>query len=63
MSDIDPDKLTGWGDAYAVGEKVVEMCERVGNLHKIAPGVEAKWAIGVEDVEYEVIVRVKRKVD
>lgn len=60
MSDnSEADDLLGWGDAYAVGEKIVEMCDRVNKLDKVAPGVQAKWVIGIEDDEFEIIVRKK----
>jgi hypothetical protein len=62
MSDnSDDDSLLGWGDAYAVGEKIVEMCDRVKKLDKVAPGVQAKWVIGIEDDEFEVVVQKKKQ--
>lgn len=61
MSDNADDALVGWGEAHQVGEMIVNMCDRVKKMHSIAPGTEAKWVLGVEDTDFEIIVRVKKE--
>ena len=50
--------LTEYEAAYAVGEKVLEMCDRVKPMNAIVPGTRATWEFEVEDVRYRVVVSV-----
>lgn len=45
-------------DAIAIAGKVVEMCSRVREAQKFAPGAVAKWTLGIDDRTYTVSVEV-----
>jgi hypothetical protein len=44
-----------------IAEKVIEMADRVNVMDLACPGTEAKWAFEMDDVEYEVIVKVVKR--
>lgn len=54
--DLTEDESTD--DLIAVGEKVIEMAERVKTAHKVMPGAQATWAFEVEDDRFNVTVTV-----
>lgn len=56
--DADDDML-GWSDAHQIGEKIVEMCDRVRKIDPVVPGAQAKWGIEIDDIQFEIIVRKK----
>ncbi|AJP73161.1 hypothetical protein [Sphingomonas hengshuiensis] len=43
--------------AYAVGEKVMEMAERLAPIAKITPGARAAWAFEMDGQRFEVELR------
>ena len=59
MSDTDIEPLLSLSDAYGIGEKIVEMAERVERLHKVVPGAVASWGFVMDDTEFEVKIRVR----
>jgi len=52
----DPDNL---GAAIDVGEKVMEMADRLRLADRIVPGAHARWVFEMDDTRYEVTVRVQ----
>lgn len=49
-------------EAEFLGEKVIEMAERVFVAHKIVPGSNARYVFDMDGVQYEVRVSVLEKV-
>lgn len=41
-----------------IGEKIVEMADRVKVMHAAIPGAQAKWVIEVDDISFNVVVSV-----
>lgn len=54
------DLLDDFDAALAVGRKVIEMAERVVPVDKAAPGAVAAWGFTLEDVTFDVTVKVRR---
>jgi hypothetical protein len=52
----DDDAMLSFSDAYAIGEKIVEMADRVRVGSKIVPGAQAKWGFEMDGDRFEVIV-------
>lgn len=50
--------LTDWEAAGEIGQKVIDMAERVKKLDPVVPGTRAKWGFEMDGTRYEVVVRV-----
>lgn len=49
--------------AYRIGDKVIEMSERVLVAHKCAPGASAAWGFTLDGTRFEVTVKVGKPTD
>lgn len=61
MSDIPEDDdlpMLSMDDAYAIGEKVMEMADRVKAVNPAVPGVRANWCFTVDGTRFQMIVAV-----
>lgn len=63
MADIlpefdDDDLFDDIDAAIRVGQKVIEMCGRLKSIATIAPGAQAKWAMEIDDVRFEIVATV-----
>lgn len=47
--------------AFEIGEKVIEMMERLTASLKFHPGAEASWRVGVDDEWFELTMRPVKK--
>lgn len=48
----------------AIGEKIIEMADRVKVFHSVMPGSQATWVFEMDDVLFRVVVSVaERKPD
>lgn len=47
--------------ALRLGEKILEMCERVHTAGKLAPGAVAASAVEIDGVRYEITAKVAPK--
>lgn len=45
-------------DAYAIGEKVMEMADRVKAVNPAVPGVRATWFLTVDGTRFEMVMTV-----
>mgnify|MGYP001209320058 CR=1 FL=1 len=45
-------------DLEEIGQKIVEMTDRVKVVHAAMPGSQAKWVLEVDDVRFNVVVTV-----
>lgn len=45
--------------AAAIGAKIIEMADRVRPVAKVTPGVEAHYSFKMDDVAYDVVVKVR----
>jgi phosphoribosyl-ATP pyrophosphohydrolase len=50
--------MSEFHDMEYIGEKIVEMADRVKVMHAAIPGAQAKWIIEMDDVRYQVLVTV-----
>lgn len=50
--------MSDYHDEHDIGEKIVEMCDRVKVMHAAIPGAQAKWVIEVDDIRYKVVITV-----
>lgn len=50
--------MSDFHDMEYIGEKIVEMADRVKVMHAAIPGAQAKWVIEMDDVRYRVVVTV-----
>jgi hypothetical protein len=46
-------------DLQEIGEKIVEMAERVRDMDRITPGAVARWGFEMDDVRYGVRICVE----
>lgn len=53
--------LTDFGSAYVIGEKVIEMADRLKPADKIVPGTVATYAFELDGTEFEIKMTVKRQ--
>lgn len=59
MSDEpDDDAITGIDDLITLGQKVVEMAERVEKVDPAVPGARMTWVFEMEDTKFKVTVEV-----
>ncbi|KKX29199.1 hypothetical protein [Rhizobium sp. LC145] len=49
----------GFDDIQAIGEKIVEMADRVKVVHAAMPGAQAAWAFEMDGTRYRVVVTVE----
>lgn len=54
----DGEPLVSLCDVYDIGEKIVEMADRVRSLHRVVPGSVAKWGFELDGTRFEVAVNV-----
>lgn len=52
--------LNEWQAAEAIGEKVLDMIDRLKNVDAVAPGTQADLRFEVDGVEYDLAVKVAR---
>lgn len=50
-------ELFEWQAAERIGEKVLEMADRLSEMAAIIPGAEMKWRLEIDDAEYECVMR------
>jgi hypothetical protein len=53
--------MDGASAAEYIGEKVMEMCDRVNVADKAAPGCEATYAFEMDGIVYRVVVSVGKR--
>lgn len=57
MADIPPDiddlDFDDWGASHAMGNKVLEMVDRLKVAHAVAPGAVATWCFEVDGQRYK----------
>jgi hypothetical protein len=53
--------MDGTSAALYVGEKVIEMCDRVEIADRVAPGSEATYAVEIDGIVYRVAVTVGKR--
>lgn len=66
MADVPPpfdenDPMDDFAAAANIGEKVLEMVDRLKVAHACAPGSVARWGFTVEDTRYELSMIVSAK--
>lgn len=57
--DKDDEGILGFDAAYQIGERIVEMADRVRKLDPMVPGAQARCEIEIDDVPFEIILRKK----
>jgi hypothetical protein len=57
MEKDDPTEMSGYEAALGVGEKVIEMADRVADLNAAVPGAEAKWTFEMDGSRFQVTVK------
>lgn len=55
------DPLLSFADAYAIGEKIVEMADRVRSIDPAVPGAVAKWGFELDGDRFEVALTKARQ--
>lgn len=55
--------LDDFGAAFRLGDKVMEMAERVLLAHKCAPGAQAVWGFDLDGTHYSVTLKVTEHSD
>ncbi|MEW4459475.1 hypothetical protein AB1K42_15390 [Roseibium algicola] len=58
IEDTSPPEDVSIDDLVAVGEKVIEMAERIKPVHKVMPGAQAAWSFEDENTRFNVTVTV-----
>lgn len=53
--------IVGIGDLATLGQKLVEMCDRVARIDPVVPGAVAKWGFDIDGKSFEVAVKVAKK--
>ena len=53
--------LAEFDAACAIGEKLIEMADRLKPVDGVVPGSQAKWAFEMDDVRYGVVMAVARR--
>lgn len=48
--------LTEYAAALVIGEKIIEMADRLARVHAIAPGAQGRWAFDMDDKRFIVVV-------
>lgn len=54
----DDEKLLSLDDAYAIGNQVVEMADRVRKMQVISPGATAAWGLDLDGHRYVVSIEI-----
>ena len=47
-------------DAITLGKRIMEMADRVMVADKFLPGAQAEWGFSADDVQFDVVVSVRR---
>lgn len=55
--------LNEFGAAFRLGEKIMEMADRVLVAHRCVPGTKAVWPFEMDDVRFEVTITVAEPKD
>lgn len=50
--------MSEYHDIEEIGEKIVEMTDRVKTVHAVSPGAQATWVLEVDDIRFKVAVSV-----
>lgn len=50
--------VSEFGAAFRLGEKVMEMADRLLVAHRCAPGSQASWAFECDGVRFEITMKV-----
>lgn len=50
--------MSDYHDLEEIGEKIVEMTDRVKTVHAAIPGARATWVLEVDDIRFKVVVTV-----
>lgn len=53
--------LDDYAAAYAIGEKVLEMADRLSPVDRVVPGSRANWALEVDGVRYSLVMSVEAR--
>lgn len=53
--------MASYDGLIAIGEKIVEMADRVKVGHAALPGTQATWVVEIDDTVYKVVVTVEGK--
>lgn len=54
----DDEAMVGFDDLMTIGEKIVEMAERVEKVDPAVPGARMTWVFEMEDTKFKVTVEV-----
>lgn len=57
-SDFDDDAINRHLATQVIGEKVLEMIDRLKVTHACAPGAQASWGLTVDGVRFALVMRV-----
>ncbi|WP_448660313.1 hypothetical protein ACPVPU_07325 [Sphingomonas sp. CJ99] len=55
---MDDELMDDFEAAHRVGEKVLEMADRLSTAQKIVPGSRAAWAFDVDGVRFELEMKI-----
>jgi hypothetical protein len=50
--------VSDFHDMEYIGEKIVEMADRVKVMHAALPGSQAKWVIEIDNMRFNVVISV-----
>lgn len=50
--------MSEYHDVEEIGEKIVEMTDRVKVAHSVLPGSQATWVLEVDDIRFKIVVTV-----
>lgn len=53
--------MDGESAAFFVGEKIIEMCERVEVADRVAPGSQATYAVEIDGITYRIVASVAKR--
>lgn len=51
-------ELDDFQAAVDIGQKVIEMADRLEPVDRVTPGAQATWKFSIEDIEYSVVLTV-----
>ena len=53
--------MSEYHDVEEIGEKIVEMTERVKVAHSVLPGSQATWVLEVDEIRFKIVVTVDQR--
>lgn len=56
------DEFCNARDLIAIGEKVVEMADRVEKMDRVSPGCGAAWTFEMDGIRYRCSLKIDREV-